>query len=370
MIAVTGWTIPALVIGLVCLVVGAELLVKGAASIATRLGIAPVVVGLTVVAFGTSAPELAVSVSAVLSGETDVALGNVVGSNIGNILLILGASAIVGGLAVSQRIVRIDVPLLIGVTVVVLLMALDNSIGRIDGVLLFAGVITYTGWLIRAARKEKQAVVHEYVAANEKVEGSVVERPLWALVLFVVAGLVVLVAGSQLLVNSATDIASDLGVSDLVIGLTVVAIGTSLPELATSMLAAMRGQREIAVGNVVGSCLFNLMCVLGATGIIASDGIRVDDAALRLDVPVMLAATFVLLPIFWRGFEIRRWEGVVLVMFYLVYVAYLILDSNDHSASDVVGPAALFISALTLVVFSAFGFQAWRRHREANLPLA
>ena len=365
MIAITGWTIPALIIGLVCLVAGAELLVKGAASIATRLGIAPVVVGLTVVAFGTSAPEFAVSVGAALSGETDVALGNVVGSNIGNILLILGASAVVGGLAVSQRIVRIDVPLLIGVSVVAMLMALDGKIGRIDGVVLFAGVITYTGWLIRAARKEKQAASDEWEAANESLEGAVIEKPMWMLVLFVLAGLAVLVVGSQLLVNSATDIATDLGVSDLVIGLTVVAIGTSLPELATSMLAAIRGQRDIAVGNVVGSNLFNLMSVLGMSGIIAGDGIPVSDAALRLDLPVMLAVTFVLLPIFWRGFEIKRWEGAVLVVFYVVYVVYLILDTNDHSASSVVGPAALFISGLALVVFSAFGFQAWRRHREA-----
>ncbi len=236
------WTIVALIIGLACLVGGAEFLVKGAAAVATRLGIEPVIIGLTVVAFGTSAPELAVSVSSGLSGNSDVAFGNVVGSNIVNILLILGASAIVGGLAVTQRIIRLDVPLLIVVSVVALLMSLDNNVGRIDGVILFAGIVAYTGWLIRASRREGGDVVDEY-------------QPVAVQVGYVLVGLVTLVIGSQLLVNSATDIATELGVSELVIGLTVVAIGTSLPEFATSMLAAFRGQRDIAVGNVVGSNL-------------------------------------------------------------------------------------------------------------------
>ncbi len=306
------WTVLGLVIGVGCLVAGAELLVKGAAAIATRLGVQPVVIGLTVVAFGTSAPELAVSVGSGLSGNADVAFGNVAGSNIVNILLILGTSAVVGGLAVSQRIVRIDVPLLIGVSIVALLMSLDNRIGRIDGVILFSGVITYTWWLIRASRRETADIALEYEEAIDAVEGSVAERPIVTQVALVIGGLVVLVIGSQLLVNSATDIAASLGVSDLVIGLTVVAIGTSLPELATSIMAALRGQRDIAVGNVVGSCLFNLMCVLGLTGVVSPDGVSVGDASLQLDFPVMIAASIVLLPIFWNGFQIKRWEGIVL----------------------------------------------------------
>ena len=365
--AVNALTVLALLVGVVCLVGGAELLVKGAATIASKLGIAPVVIGLTVVAFGTSAPELAVSVSAALGGNADVAFGNVVGSNTGNILLILGASAVVGGLAVQQRIIRFDIPLLIVVSVVALLMSLDNNIGRIDGIILFAGVVVYVGWLVREARGERTDVVEEYTESVETIEGVALERPLWFNLMLVAAGLVVLVVGSQLLVNGATDIAESAGVSDLVIGLTVVAIGTSLPELATSILAALRGQRDIAVGNVIGSNLFNLMSVLGLSAIVSNDGIPVSDVSLRLDFPVMLAATIVLVPIVWNGFQIKRWEGFVLIGFYAVYVAYLVLDASDSSAVDVVGPAALIVAPLVALTFGVTGFQGWRRHRASSV---
>ena len=363
--AVNALTIVALVIGIVGLVGGAELLVKGAATIASKLGIAPVIIGLTVVAFGTSAPELAVSVSAAVGGNADVALGNVVGSNIGNILLILGASAVVGGLAVQQRIIRFDIPLLIVVSVLALVLSLDNNVGRIDGIVLFVGIILYVAWLVREARSEQddEVVVVEYAESVESLEGAAVERPLWFNILLVVAGLVVLVIGSQLLVNAATDIAEAAGISDLVIGLTVVAIGTSLPELATSIMAAIRGQRDIAVGNVIGSNLFNLMSVLGLTSIVASDGIPVSDVSLRLDFPVMLAATVVLVPIVWNGFVIKRWEGFVLIAFYAAYVLYLVLDANDSSAANVVGPAALIVAPLVAMTFAVTGYQGWRRHR-------
>jgi len=360
---VTVWTFVALLGGLACLVLGAEALVRGAAAIASRLGIAPVIIGLTVVAFGTSAPELAVSVSASLANNGDVALGNVVGSNIGNILLILGASAVVGGLVVDQHIIRLDIPLLIGVTAATWVLSLDNQIGRLDGLLLFAGIVTYTTWLARTARRERSDVLDEYDDAVEELEGAAVDQPLLVQVLFVVVGLGVLVLGSQLLVGSATDIAEELGVSDLVIGLTVVAIGTSLPELATSMLAALRGQRDIAVGNVVGSNLFNLMSVLGVTGLVSSGGIPVSDASLRIDFPVMLAATVVLLPIVWRGFRIERWEGALFIAFYAIYITFLALDASDHGATSTVAVAGTIVAPLVFLGFSVAGYQAWRRHR-------
>jgi cation:H+ antiporter len=361
---VTTWTFVALLIGLGCLVLGAEVLVKGAAAIASRLGIAPVIIGLTVVAFGTSAPELSVSIGASLGGNADVALGNVVGSNIGNILLILGASAVVGGLVVDQRIIRLDIPLLIGASLLTSVLALDGEIGRLDGVVLFAGIVAYTTWLARSAREERSEVIEEYEEAVEAIEGAAVERPVAVQIAYVLVGLGVLVLGSQLLVGSATDIAEELGVSDLVIGLTVVAIGTSLPELATSLLAALRGQRDIAVGNVVGSNMFNLLCVLGATGAISSDAIPVSDDSLRIDLPVMLAATIALLPMVWSGFHIARWEGFVLLGFYGTYVAFLVLDASDHSAAGPVGTAALIVAPLVPLGVSVTGVQAWRRHRE------
>lgn len=358
------WTFVALLVGLVFLVAGAELLVRGASSIATRLGIAPVIIGLTVVAIGTSAPELAVSVSAGISGEGEVAFGNVAGSNIVNILLILGGSAVIGTLVVSQRIIRLDIPLLIGATLVTLVLSLDNEIGRIDGVVLFSGIIAYTWWLIRTGRNEGEEVLDEYADAVEELEVEVIDKPMPVQVGLVVLGLVILVAGSQFLVGSATDIATEIGVSDLVIGLTVVAVGTSLPELATSFLASYRGQRDIAVGNVVGSNLFNLMCVLGLTGLVAPDPVPVADSSLRVDFPVMLAATVVLLPIVWKGFRIQRWEGLVLAAFYVVYVTFLILDSGDSQAVDVVGPIALVVTPLVLLGFTLAALQA-RRQRES-----
>lgn len=359
----TLWTFVALAGGLVALVAGAEVLVKGAAAIANRLGIAPVIIGLTVVAFGTSAPELAVSVGASLGGEADLALGNVVGSNISNILLILGASALIGGLAVDQRIIRIDIPLLIAASLVTFVLSLDNDISRLDGLVLFGGVIAYTTWLGRSAMNERSEVLEEYGDAMEALEGAVLERPLIAQATYVVVGVAMLILGSQLLVGSATDIAEALGVSDLIIGLTVVSIGTSLPELATSILAALRGQRDIAVGNVVGSNLFNLLSVLGATGLVASTAIPVADQSLRVDFPVMLAATVVLVPIIWKGFRIDRWEGGVFLAAYVIYVTFLVLDATGHGAASTIGTAGLVVAPLVILGFWVTGLQALRQRR-------
>jgi cation:H+ antiporter len=364
----TSWTFIALVIGIVGLVVGAELLVKGSASIATRFGIAPVIVGLTVVAFGTSAPELAVSVSAAFSGSSDLAMGNVVGSNTVNILFILGTSAVIGGLAVTQRIIRIDIPLMLAASILVLILGYNNLIGRLEGIFLFAGIIVYTVWLIRGARIESKEVLGEYTEAIDELEDEIIEKPLIILIGFVLAGLTILVIGSQLLVNSATDIAQALGVSDLVIGLTVVAIGTSLPELATSVLAALRGQRDIAVGNVVGSNLFNILSVLGLSSIVSPNGIVVLDEAIQFDIPVMIVTAFILIPICWNGFMIKRWEGLVMVSFYVAYVAYLVLKANDSSSADFMRDAAVFVVPLVLLTVCVTGYQGWRRHR-ANLFL-
>lgn len=361
----TLWTFIALVIGIVALVGGAELLVKGAATIATRLGIAPVVVGLTVVAFGTSAPEFAVSIGASLSGKTDMSLGNVVGSNTANILLILGLSATVSGLIVAQRIIRVDIPIMVAVSLIVFGLSINNSVGRIEGMALFIALLLYTAWLIRNARKDSAAIMTEYKESVAELEDDIDERPIWQLVGIILIGLAALVIGSNLLVNSATDIAESLGVSDLVIGLTVVAIGTSLPELATSVLAAIRGQRDIAVGNVVGSNLFNLLGVLGLSGAISSNGIPVTDEALRLDLPVMIASAIVLIPVCWNGFMIKRWEGFLMMAYYFAYVAYLIFRANDSDVTDYMRTAALIVVPLTLVTFSVTGFQGWRRHRSA-----
>jgi len=359
-------TIPLLIIGIGLLIFGAEYLVRGASTIAERLGISPIVIGLTVVAFGTSAPELAVSVNAALSGSNDVALGNVVGSNIANILLILGLSAAVGGLAITQRIVRLDVPILIGVSILTYVLALNNVLGRIEGVVLFGLLIVYITWLIRETRKEKADVVAEYQKGIDEIQGDVAYSPLiWQIGLAIV-GLVMLIVGSNFLVDSASVLARSLGVSDLVIGLTVVAVGTSLPELATSVMAAVRGERDIAVGNVVGSNLFNLMSVLGLTAIFSSKGVGVSDVALELDMLVMIAATVALLPICWNGFMIKRWEGSLLAVFYAVYVTYIVLASVENGNTSTFGFAATMVASLVFLGFSVTGYQGWRRHRTAE----
>jgi cation:H+ antiporter len=356
-----------LVVGLVCLVFGAEWLVRGASTVATKLGVAPIVVGLTVVAFGTSAPEMAVSVSGALSGNADVAIGNVVGSNTFNILFILGLSAAISGLSIEQRLLKFDIPVLILISLATYGLILNDVVGRIEGVVLFLGIIVYTSWLLRGARKgESPAVEAEYKEAVESVEGSTFSQSLAFQIGLVLIGLALLVLGSQLLVNSATEIASALGVSDLVIGLTVVAAGTSLPELATSVLAAIRGQRDIAVGNVVGSNIFNLLAVLGASAAVSSNGVAVNSEVIRLDFPVMLAATIVLLPICWNGFMVKKWEGSFLVVFYIAYVAYLIMEAGDSTAPELYRTAMLIIVPLVMVVYGAAGFQGWRKHRAAQ----
>jgi cation:H+ antiporter len=356
-----------LAIGLVFLTLGAEWLVRGASSIATRFGIAPIVIGLTVVAFGTSAPEFAVSVGGALTGNSDVALGNVVGSNTFNILLVLGLSAAIGSLTIEQRIIKRDIPILLAISVVIYGLILNELVGRIEGVVLFVGLIAYTWWLLQDARKAESAkVTDEYEDAIDALDDGLVAKPLYIQIGLVVVGLTLLILGSRFLVGSATKIAEAFGVSDLVIGLTVVAAGTSLPELATSVMAAYRGQRDIAVGNVVGSNLFNLLGVLGSSAALTSSGIPVDRDLIRLDYPVMLAATLVLIPICWNGFAIKRWEGILLAAFYVAYVAFLVMDAGDSTAPELFRTMMLIVIPIVMLAFTATGIQGWRKYRAAH----
>ncbi len=319
-------------IGLVLLLVGAEALVRGASRLAASLGIPALIIGLTVVAFGTSAPELAVSLGAALSGTggADVAVGNVVGSSIFNVLVILGLSAAIAPLAIDQRLVRVDVPLVLAVSAAVLFLALDGHLGRGEGLLLFAGILIYTGLAIVSGRRESAAVREEYDEAfGQPARGT---RSMLLNLLLIVLGLGMLLLGSRWLVEGAVSIARVLGVSELVIGLTIVAAGTSLPELATSVLASLRGERDIAAGNVIGSNLFNLLCVLGATAAIAPGGLSVSSSVLTFDLPVMLASAAACLPIFFAGYRISRWNGWLFLGSYAAYAAYLILRAAEHDA--------------------------------------
>ena len=327
--SVTVWG--GLATGLVVLAVGAELLVRGASRLARRLGISPVVIGLTVVAFGTSAPELAVSVQSGLAGQADIAVGNVVGSNIFNILAALGLAAVIAPLVVRQELVHFEVPLVTGLSVLFLVMARDGRISPFDGLLLVGGLVAYTVFAIRKSRRENPSVLAEYAKEfGGTTAGWLARLPVQ--LTFIVSGLGLLVLGATWLVESAVSIARSFEISEAVIGLTIVACGTGFPELATSVVAAIRGERDIAVGNVVGSCVFNLLGIMGVAALVTPGGLSVVPALVFFDIPVMIGAAFACLPIFATGHRIARWEGVLFLAYYAAYVGYLILGATQHDA--------------------------------------
>ncbi len=362
------WTILQLVLGLAALIAGAEILVRGAARLAAAVGISPLVIGLTVVAFGTSSPELAVSIQSAVSGSADVAVGNVVGSNIFNVLLILGISATIIPLVVHQQLIRFDVPLMIGVSLLLLLLALDGQISRLDGVLLFGGLIAYIAFGISQSRKEPRDVQEEYADEyGEKKKGT--SSTAVNLVL-IAAGLGLLVFGSNWLVDGAVGLARLFNISDLVIGLTIVALGTSLPEVATSIMAALRKERDIAVGNVVGSNLFNILGVLGLTAAVAPGGIQVAETAVGFDIPVLVAVAVATLPIAFTGNRISRTEGFLFLVYFTAYTAYLIIESVQHHASRQILFSTMlwFVIPFTVVTLSFTLWQEWQvlRRRRAG----
>lgn len=348
-------TLGMFIAGLVALVAGAELLVRGASKLALSFGISPLVVGLTIVAFGTSAPEVAVSLGAVLDGQTDIALGNVVGSNIFNVLFILGLSAIITPLVVNIQLIRQEVPIMLGASLLLLVLSLDGRINALDGAMLFALLLVYTAFLVIQSRQETQAANDEYAAEVQPAAAGSWDSRLPVQLLLMAAGLALLVLGSQWLVDAAVVFAKALGVSDVVIGLTIVAAGTSMPEVATSVMAAVKGERDIAVGNVVGSNTFNILGCLGLSGIASGGaGLVVPEAVLNFDLWVMLAVALACVPVFMTGREIARWEGAVFLLYYVAYVAYLILAAQQHAAlgtfSAVMMGFVLPLTVITLVI--------------------
>ena len=340
-----------LVVGLVLLVVGAEFLVKGASNVAAILQIPPLIIGLTIVAYGTSAPEMSVGIMSSFSGQGDIAIGNAIGSNICNILLVLGLSSLVAPLIVTKQIIRSDVPIMIGVSLLLLMFSLDGKLSRVDGLILFVGGIVYTISLIYQGRQ--QGVEQDEFAEEYSFSGQS-SLALWLKnIVFILGGSGLLILGSRWLVVSAVAIAQTLGVSELLIGLTIVAIGTSLPELATSVIASLRGERDIAVGNVLGSNIFNILTVLGLAGTLAPNGIQVSEAVIQFNAPVAIAVAFACLPIFYSGKRIERWEGLLFLFYYLAYNGYLILDAINHESLPVYTTIMLFfvlpLTVITLI---------------------
>jgi cation:H+ antiporter len=348
------------VVGLLFLIVGAEASVRGASRLAAVLGISPLVIGLTIVAFGTSSPELAVSIKAAISDQASIALGNVVGSNIFNVLFILGLSAMVTPLVVSQQLVRLDVPLMVALSVLVLIFGLDEKFSRIDGLFLFTGLVIYVWFSIYQSRKESAKVKDEYAkqfGARDNIASGWFKN-----IGLVLGGLAFLVLGSKWLVNGALSIAHYLGVSELVVGLTIVAAGTSLPEVVTSLIASIRGEGDIAVGNVVGSNLFNIMGVLGLSSVIAPSGIEVSTAVARFDIPIMIVVAFACLPIFFTGSMISRLEGALLLGYYAAYTLYLIFAAAHHDALPRFSAVMLyFVIPLTMVTLIIVVVREMRR---------
>ena len=305
--------------GAALLYLGAEGLVRGGANLGRRAGLSPLAVGLTVVSLATSAPELGVSLRAAVEGRHAVAVGNVLGSNVANIGLILGVAAVIMPVAVATRIIKADLPLLVAVSGLLAAFLWDGRVGRIEGGILAAGLVAYVCGTVYFARREGARAQAE--AANELPELS---GAWWLDVLFLLAGLAGLVAGAHLLVTGATAVAGWFGVSDAVIGLTVVAFGTSLPELAATAVAAARGEGDMAVGNVVGSNLFNSLGIVGVTSLCVPLDVAAEPAGtLRVDAGVMLFAAVILLPLMRTGFRVTRAEGGLLLAGYAAYVAWL-----------------------------------------------
>lgn len=347
-------------VGLILLVFGAEYLVKGASSLAKSLGVSPLVIGLTIVAFGTSAPELTVSLMSVLKGENDLAFGNVVGSNIFNVLFILGISALIVPLTVHKQIIRVEVPIMIAASFIVWMISSNLSLSRAEGILLFIGFLAYTFGQVYFSRKQRSTAAENTVV--EEFSGDFKSRAKQGT--FIVLGLIGLVGGSKLFLDGAIALALRMGVSELVIGLTIVAAGTSLPEVATSVMAAIRKERDIAVGNVIGSNIFNILAVLGLSVSVSNVPIPVAESAMNFDVPIMAAVALACLPIFFTEYRIGRWEGLLFLASYGVYTTTLILKAQGHSLLPfMTQTSTYFLIPLAVLVIAASTFKFHRKNK-------
>ena len=347
--------------GIVLLVVGADLLVRGASRLSLSIGLSPLIVGLTVVSFGTSAPELAVSMKAALAGTTEMAFGNVVGSNICNVLLILGLAALAAPLEIAPAVLRRDLPVLLALSLLTALLCLDGNLGLLDGLLLLSGGIAHAVFSFRQERRGT-------ATRAEETPGPVRRRGRLLDALSILAGLALLVVGADLLVGAAVRFARAAGVSDLVVGLTVVAVGTSLPEIAASVLASLRGARDIAVGNVIGSNILNLAIVLALTAIVAPGGVVVPADALRFDTPVMIGAAFLCLPVFLRDRRVSRVEGFLFVLLYALYTTWLALKAQESPHLAHLQAVVLFVVLPTVAVGLFVWWARALRRRHLSRP--
>ncbi|MTD21104.1 calcium/sodium antiporter [Pseudomonas sp. CCM 7891] len=344
-----------LISGLVLLILGAEVLVRAAVRLAASLKVRPLIIGLSIVAFGSSAPQMAISLQATLGDNTDIAVGSVIGSSIFNILVTLGLSALIIPLRVSRQLVRLDIPVMILASLLVFACAANETLTPLDGLFLLTALVAYLGLLLYQTRHSRRPRTRDMVA----------QAPWLSCLLWMIAGLLLLVLAGHLLLGAAVEVASDLGLSERVIGLTIVGVSTSLPCLATSLIAALRGEREIAVGNVIGSNLFNLLGVLGFTALVAPSPLSVSPNALAFDLPVMLGVAVLCLPVFYSGYRITRAEGLLLLGLYLAYGLHVISFTTGMLLANKLEQLMLFYVLPALVAFLLFtSLRAWRRQHK------
>lgn len=327
---------------------------RAAVRLANRWRVRPLIIGLSMVACGSSAPQLVISLQAALGGAQDIAVSSVFGSNIFNLLVTLGLTALLTPLRVSRTLVRLDIPLMIGASLLVWLLSLNQQLGRLEGLALLCGLALYLFLIRRQARRQQRPL---------PATGQPATRA-WPQLLVLLAGLGLLIAGGHLLLDAAVDIAEGYGLSDRIIGLTIVAVGTSMPELATSLIAALRGQRDLAVGNVVGSCLFNLLGVLGLTALAAPQPLSISPNALTFDLPVMVGVAALSLPLFLSGFRITRAEGIALLGLYLAYGLHVIAFSTGLGLATRLERLMLFYGLPLLAALLLASFvRGWRRQQ-------
>lgn len=345
-----------LICGLLLMIIGAQLSVRAAVALAALLKTRPLFLGLTVVALGSSAPQLAVGLQAAFTDSTDIAVGSVIGSNIFNVLVTLGLSALIIPLRVARQLVRVDLPLMIAATALVAALAWNGELSALDGIVLLLGMAGYLFVVVRQFAHGARHVPRTDLAPRRRI------GPLLGRLVLMACGLALLTFGSHLLVGAAVSVALDLGLSERVIGLTVIAVATSLPALMTSLVAALRGERDIAVGNIIGSNLFNLLGVLGITALISTGPLSISPNALDFDLPVMLGVAALCVPLFYSGYRITRLEGLLLLGLYAVYGLHIVSFTTGMPLAErlerLMIHYALPVIALCVVVGTV---RAWRR---------
>lgn len=356
-------TILLFILGLIALIAGAELFLKAVDHFGLKWGVSPLIMGLTVVAFATGAPELAISIKAAASGSADLVLGNIIGSNIANILLILGITSLIATLNITLRVIRIDVPIVIGVSAVLFFLAWDGKLTTLDGVILLGGFIAYSIFTYFQIRKGRDEDNVEEVFQYEKSVDELAQGAFFYIKNggFLLVGLALIVLGSNWMVDSAVEIATLLGISELVIGLTIVSIGTSLPEVATSLASARKGNADIAVANVLGSNLYNVLLTLGLTLIIAPNVLTVSADAINLDLPFMVAVSIVCIPIFIAGFNLTRMDGAIFLFYYTSYLTYLVMKSLASPGVDFIEQGMAMVVVPLTVIYMIWKIYLYRK---------